>query len=258
MIPDGRVSRVRFGPWPFLREPSRCRRGLSADSHAPRPASVCSRTRPRFEGRHAPGSASGCHPGTAKCPEPLCPGPALPARGRCHAPPRRALPLLHRSYGLIRQTLTLPPPSALASFGGSWQVWTPTPAVPMVPALVSSHGASAFPALEPGRHLASLRTATSVRRGFRGCSHSLMFRPPSLLATQVAPTAGPCRIQGGRGFYVRAEHGALPPRASDMLAVRTEQLTAWGLSPHKIRSLVGYSSNATRHLRRASGSVSST
>ena len=32
------------------------------------------------------------------------------------------------------------------------------------------------------------RTATSARKLSRGCRHSLMFRPPSLLATQVAPT----------------------------------------------------------------------
>jgi hypothetical protein len=40
-------------------------------------------------------------------------------------------------------------------------------------------------------------------------------------ATQVVPTA--CihfECQGGRGVYVRAERGSLPPRASDMLAVR--------------------------------------
>ena len=38
--------------------------------------------------------------------------------------------------------------------------------------------------------------------------------------------------RGSRGFYVRAEYGLLPPRTSDMLAVRIGQLTAWGLSPH--------------------------
>ena len=32
------------------------------------------------------------------------------------------------------------------------------------------------------------RTATSVRVASRGYSHSVMFRPPALLATQVAPT----------------------------------------------------------------------
>ena len=39
--------------------------------------------------------------------------------------------------------------------------------------------------------LNNTRTATSVRTLFRGCSHSLMFRPADLLATQVAPTAVP-------------------------------------------------------------------
>jgi hypothetical protein len=37
---------------------------------------------------------------------------------------------------------------------------------------------------------------------------------------------------GSRGFYVRAYCGLLPPRTSDMLAVRIGQLTAWGLTPH--------------------------
>lgn len=39
--------------------------------------------------------------------------------------------------------------------------------------------------------LSFIPTATSVGACFRGCSHSLMFRPASLLATQVAPTAAP-------------------------------------------------------------------
>lgn len=48
---------------------------------------------------------------------------------------------------------------------------------------------------------------------------------------------------GSRGFYVRAYDGLLPPRPSDMLAVRIGQLTAWGLTPHKTRGLAGRSSN---------------
>ncbi len=40
-----------------------------------------------------------------------------------------------------------------------------------------------------GSALHVIRTATSVREILRGCSHSLMFRPPGLLATQIAPTA---------------------------------------------------------------------
>src|SRR5262245_28904024 len=55
----------------------------------------------------------------------------------------------------------------------------------------------------------------------------MIFRPPSLLATQIVPTADlQCRCQGGRGVYIRAERSSLPPRASDMLAVRIGQLTA--------------------------------
>ena len=66
--------------------------------------------------------------------------------------------------------------------------------------------------------------------GFRGCSHSLMFRPPGLLATQVVPTAGLASrpAQGSRDFYVHAELGSLPPRAVDMLTVRIEQIDGRG------------------------------
>ena len=35
----------------------------------------------------------------------------------------------------------------------------------------------------------NIHTATSVWACFRGCSHSLMFRPADLLATPIAPTA---------------------------------------------------------------------
>ena len=155
---------------------------------------------------------SGAGPGTAKCPESLCLLAVLPLAGWRPAPPRRALPLLPRSYGLMRRTKSLPPSLALALMGGSSQVvvspcwemalpdvisadpsrdaWTPTPAALMVHSLVSSHETSAFPTLGPGRRPTTFRTATSVRAQFRGCSHSLMFRPPSLLATLVAPTAG--------------------------------------------------------------------
>lgn len=82
-------------------------------------------------------------------------------------PCRRALPRLYRSYGLMRQTEILSPPSAPALDGESLQVaacpcwksafpgvisanlspdaWTLTPVAPMVHRLVSSHRASAFP-----------------------------------------------------------------------------------------------------------------
>ncbi len=47
---------------------------------------------------------------------------------------------------------------------------------------------SGLPPVRTGSALHKARTATSVRRPFRGCSHSLMFRPAGLLATPVAPT----------------------------------------------------------------------
>jgi hypothetical protein len=47
---------------------------------------------------------------------------------------------------------------------------------------------SGLPPVRTGSALHHVRTATSVRRLFRGCSHSLMFRPAGLLATPVAPT----------------------------------------------------------------------
>jgi hypothetical protein len=69
-----------------------------------------------------------------------------------------------------------------------------------------------------------------------------MFRPPGLLATQVAPTAAYLAgTPGSHGFYVPAYLGLSPPRAGDMLAARIGQLTAWGLSPHKIHGLAGRS-----------------
>jgi hypothetical protein len=72
---------------------------------------------------------------------------------------------------------------------------------------------------------------------YRGCSHSLMFRPPSLLATRVVPTAGAFRNQGSCDFYFRAPCGSLPSRTSDMLAVRIGQLTAGDLHPIRFATL---------------------
>ena len=45
-----------------------------------------------------------------ECPEPLCPERALPAPGRPREPPGGALPPRRRSYGLMRQTISLPAP----------------------------------------------------------------------------------------------------------------------------------------------------
>jgi hypothetical protein len=49
--------------------------------------------------------------GTAECPEPLCPPRVLPATGRPPGPPRGTLLPLQSSYGLMRQSHRLSPPS---------------------------------------------------------------------------------------------------------------------------------------------------
>ena len=68
-------------------------------------SSVCPQARPR---RQVPPTHAVDPPGTAKCPEPLCLKPVLLASGWClPPPPRRVLPLRHRSYGLMRQTTPL-------------------------------------------------------------------------------------------------------------------------------------------------------
>jgi len=172
------------------REPSHRRRGSNAGSYTPLPAVVCSQARRFFEETAIPGSESEDCPAAAKCPEPLCPARVLPLPGWCRAPPRRALPLLHSSYGLMRRTITLPPPSASASFGGSLQVatspcwemalpdvisaspsldaWTCTPVVRKVLVPVSSPATSAFPT--PTRRVGTTipRQVTSAGLAFRG------------------------------------------------------------------------------------------
>src|SRR6266478_3448527 len=77
-------------------------------------------------------------------------------------------------------------------------------------------------------------------RCFRGCSHSLMFKPPSLLAIQVIPTATVFPL-GSHGVYIRAEHVSLPPHAPDMLIRPKRAIDGRGLSPHKSYGIVGYS-----------------
>ena len=53
----------------------------------------------------------------------------------------------------------------------------------------SSPVSSAFPKNRSGRLPASFRERDFSRGRFRDCSYFLMFRPPSLLASRIAPTA---------------------------------------------------------------------
>ena len=167
-------------------------------------------------------------PGTAKCPEPLCPPQALPLAARCPASRQRALPLLPRSYGLMRQTIILLPTSVSLFrpvFAGCCQplledgpsrrylrnlcrgAWTHTP-----PRSCRSRPFG-HPSIRPGTSTAGHRPhpsldgfgtrvfpAMQLPQGgsFRGCSHSLMFRLLDSLGPPVAPTAVPSTGQPDR------------------------------------------------------------
>ena len=74
------------------------------------------------------------------------------------------------------------------------------------------------PKKETGRLPQFLANTTFREAGFRGCRYCFMFRPPSLLVSQIVPTAA-VLPQGSRDFYFRAERASLPPHAPNMLAV---------------------------------------
>ena len=164
------------------------------------------------------------------------------------------------------------------------RAWTPTPAALVVHLPVSSHKTTAFPTLGPGRRDRSrdhgtypysnfstelftrLQSFTHVQaRGFArhpDCSYrsGSLSRSPAKVrrvrwvfhrfrsgpqSDSHSPSHDSGNPPGSRGFYFRAYLSSLPPRAADMLTVRFGQLTVEGLSPSKIRSLVGCSPNVT-------------
>jgi hypothetical protein len=174
-----------------------------------------------LRGSAYPGSESGDHPGTAKCPEPLCPhvgvtvlgGDVFSASSEGVTPPSSLL-LAHASdhyppstfgfphaVGLCR---LLPAPAAQWSF--------PTLSLPIFP-----HVLGPLPRLPP-RCIRSflpselwpspiehrvgasqtIPTAISVGDDLRSCSHSIMFGPVSLLASQNSshPCAAMLRVAG--------------------------------------------------------------
>jgi hypothetical protein len=129
-IPDGRISQVRFWPRPWRiskQEPSRETRDLNTGLHTPQrvPVYSCS-----CHGSMSTACIQLCvwvpsRSMAAECPEPLCQVQVLPAPGCLHETPRRALPLLHRSYGLMRQTNLLPSYSVPLLDGSSQVVTSP-------------------------------------------------------------------------------------------------------------------------------------
>ena len=186
----------------------------------------------------------------------------LPPSGRRVPPPPRTLLPGLRSYRLMRQSRV-----ALLYFGFWPRSWSlrrllPAPAatgilptlslriLPQMPepiprrfaecvCLVLPQHSSAFPIIRLGRLPASFREHDFSRVGFRGCSHFIMFRPPSLLASQIVPTAASFPAGQPRLFtseqnvrrYLRTHRTCYPPD--------NRQLAERELSSRKIRSLVG-------------------
>ncbi len=115
----------------------------------------------------------------------------------------------------------------------SLDAWTHTPVVSLVHIPVTSQRASAFTV--PG--MARQSTYDPYSDFCTGDLTGLQSFD-NLQASRFARHPGrshrhePFDPRGSRGFYVRAYCGLLPPRTSDMLAVRIGQLTAWGLTPH--------------------------
>src|SRR5215813_8446545 len=96
-------------------------------------------------------------------------------------------PSCYISFPFPGFTLTLPD---VISESLSLDAGSRSPAVHRVLAPVSSTMSSAFPKRRVGRLPAPTpRMTTSRRFQFRGCRYFVMFRPPSLLAPRVVPTA---------------------------------------------------------------------
>ena len=127
----------------------------------------------------------------------------------CQATCQWALPHLPRSYELMRHTKTLLPISLpytaslcrlLSALAGSWHFPTLSLKIfPRMPGPIPRLPLWCIYSLLPTGHRPSphthqvgastkFPTVTSVGHDFRGCNHSLIFKPPGLLATQVTPT----------------------------------------------------------------------
>ena len=117
----------------FFLGPSQPQRGLSADSHPPQLLLVCPGSSSISHVRFIAGAVSGALGinETTEYPESLCPMSALPPLERREPSLRRALPLLLRSYGLMRQSRHL---SATSAY------WPRSRSLRRLPSAPAAHG----------------------------------------------------------------------------------------------------------------------
>jgi hypothetical protein len=171
----------------------------------------------------------------------------------------RALPLLLRSYGLMRQTLILPPPRLPTRLVGLCRL-SPVPA-----------GCWPFPTLSPyvfpwmlgpiPRRLPwclrpflprGLRPSPRFDRvGFSATYPYNDFRTAIFLGAADIPLCSGLQVcspprslrpirpssYGRHGFYFRASYSSFPPHTSDMLTARIGQLAVGDLHPIRLTVL---------------------
>jgi hypothetical protein len=214
-MPDGQISRVRFETLAFFRRPSQVWRGLNAGPYTPPPfwfasslasCPVVALRRFYQAGRHtakkppsvqSPFAQLRCYLGwgdvSAISSEGVTPPSSLL---RAHVPlPLGSLLLRHlasfeESLQVVRSPCCPRELPDVISENLSLDAGSPTPAVHRVLSPVSSTVSSAFPTAKVGRLSASVPANYDFsQEASRGCRYSLMFRPPSLLAPQIVPTA---------------------------------------------------------------------
>jgi len=193
--------------------------------------------------------------GTAKCRGSLRPLQALPPARGCHASPGPALPGRQRYYEPMRQSPSLTTalvgkpwtaglcrllsaPAGMSTFPtlsppSVWRRLDPYPAVFLRCVPVSSRRTAASPWGRAAWH--NLCKATSTEKQFRGCSHLLMFRLHHLLGPQVAPTARPLSVLGGRAIYTRLSLESLPAPSTGIATCLNRATGTAGLAPAGFR-----------------------
>jgi len=189
--------------------------------------------------------------------EPLCPFEALPRSERHRVPSRRALPLLRRSYGLMRQTKTLPPapvpfadeslqvvaspcwemalPDVISEF--LVQVLGPIPRdVLLVHSPVSSQETPASHLVARVSHIACSRQCSFSRGAvFEATVIRLCSGPCTRSASRLHPPQDRTAISGGQALYTTQNSVGYLPRAVASLRTRFWAIGTAGLSPAGIQ-----------------------
>ncbi len=187
-------------------------------------------------------------------------GGRYPQPGQPHGSPQRTLLLLPRSYGLMRQTISLRTPrltlgsavfagccKSLLDSGpsrhylchpwvGAWTHTAPCPSGALTHFFPNDNGLTS----RETRSAHEITPAKRLRQGayFRGCSHSITFRLLHSLDLQIAPTAV-FRL-GGQAVYTTHRPAGYPDQDVVSLPAQNGQLT--GLDLHQLDgSLVGCS-----------------